>query len=162
MICLTTAGPPASSTRHTRERGLLPSRRARPAGPSSARNRSPNGSRDHISSSCHAGFPLQRRQQPPQVVQRPLARLRPAETVGEPGMEPGYPIGPRLDLLNRQRISTESYQCAKSMTVTQLRLQYEVARQDWQSRSSRRSERDCAVVETAWLLCAGSTAVTTL
>jgi len=67
---------------------------------------------------------LQRREQPGQVVQRPLTRLRPAETVGEPGMEPSYPLGPRLDLLNRQLISTQSHQHTKSMIVTHMRLQY--------------------------------------
>ena len=37
---------------------------------------------------------------------------------GEPGMEPGYPLGPRLDLLNRQLISTQSDQRAPTPTVT--------------------------------------------
>jgi hypothetical protein len=65
-----------------------------------------------------AVFPLQRSQEPGQVVQCPVAGLRPAETVGEPGMQPGYPLGPRLDLLDRQLISTQSHQRDQTPTVT--------------------------------------------
>jgi len=39
-------------------------------------------------------------------------------------METGYPLGPRLDLLNRQLISTQSHQRTGSMIVTRMRLQY--------------------------------------
>ncbi len=53
-----------------------------------------------------------------QVVQSPLTRLRPAKTAREPGMETGYPIGPVLDLRDRQRFITQSAQRPRRRPVT--------------------------------------------
>jgi hypothetical protein len=61
---------------------------------------------------------LQRCDQPLKVVQCSLTRLGPAETVGEPGMQPDYPLGPRLDLRDRQLISTQSHQRRATLIVT--------------------------------------------
>ncbi|MFF9870083.1 hypothetical protein ACF1G0_32675, partial [Streptomyces sp. NPDC013953] len=46
------------------------------------------------------------------LVQRPIVGLRPAKTMRDAGMEPGYPLEPRLDLLNRQLIGTQIHQGA--------------------------------------------------
>jgi hypothetical protein len=61
---------------------------------------------------------LQRSDEPLEVVQRPLARLGPAETVSKPGMQPGYPFRPRLNLFNRQLVSTQSHQRRPRLIVT--------------------------------------------